>query len=169
MSQHQAFQESQRFEKPAVDFILIVILIVFGYVYFQQAILGEPVGSLPASNNGLIGGFITTLVALLILKSMRLKTKIDAEGIHYRVTPFYFSYRTIPWESVEEAYLRQYDALKEYGGYGIRFGFSGKGRAYTFGGNYGLQIQYEGRKLLVGTQDANAMEAALKRYQPSFN
>lgn len=163
------FTETQRFNKPGVDFVLVAILIVFGYMYVQQEILNVPLSAEPASPSGLLGGFSITLGVFLLLKSLRFKTRIDGEGIHYQLLPFHFKMKTIPWQFVESASLRTYDAIKEYGGYGFRIGFSGKGKAYIFGGQIGLQIVYEGRKLLVGTQSPQALEEALKRYKTSKN
>jgi len=86
---------------------------------------------------------------------------IDDEGIHYKMFPFHFKWQTIAWQEIHNLEIRTYRPLKEFGGWGLRFGQSGK--AYTISGKTGLQLQLKnGRKVLFGTQKADVMKSYLQ-------
>lgn len=87
----------------------------------------------------------------------RLETQMNAEGISYKFAPLAKA-RTIEWDDVEKAYVREFKPLREYGGWGIRYSF-GRGKAYYVKGNKGIQLELKnGKKVLLGTQ--NPGEAA---------
>lgn len=44
--------------------------------------------------------------------------RIDKESIHYQFFPIHWSYRQVPWASIAEVQVVQYDALGEYAGWG---------------------------------------------------
>lgn len=102
---------------------------------------------------------LLSLFTILIYKA-HLETRIDENGIHHRFFPLQLKFRTIHWEEVEEVYIREYDALSEYGGWGIKFGTRGK--AYTIKGRYGLQLELsDERKILIGTQKPIELECLI--------
>jgi hypothetical protein len=93
---------------------------------------------------------------------MRLVTRITAEGIYVRFIPFHFKEQFYPWDSIESAQVRTYSPLKEYGGWGIKYGFNGQGKVYNVSGNQGLQLIFKsGEKLLIGTQKPTEIQAAV--------
>jgi len=52
--------------------------------------------------------------------------------------------------------LRGYSPISEYGGWGMRYSLSGKGRALNVSGRTGVQLVFkDGKKLLIGTQKAD--------------
>jgi hypothetical protein len=98
---------------------------------------------------GLGLGAMTLTMALL--SSLKLYTRIDSMGVHYRMKPFHFREQTIPWEEVDQIHVRKYSPILEYGGWGMRYGRNGK--AFNVRGNYGIQIvKKNGKKVLIGTQ-----------------
>lgn len=116
------------------------------HIFYQQAV-GE---SLLTLSSIIFIALMLALVAFFIYKSC-LITIIKEGGISYRFSPLQLRHRYIAWEDVEELYIREYDAISEYGGWGMKFGSEGK--AYTVKGKYGLQLQTtDGRKILIGTQ-----------------
>lgn len=48
---------------------------------------------------------------------------------------FHLQFKHYPWSLLTKLYVRQYAAIKEYGGWGIRPGLFGKGKAYNVSGN----------------------------------
>ena len=99
----------------------------------------------------MIGMMALMVVPLVLLSSFKLFTRIDDEGIHFRMRPFHWRWKTIPWDEVDQVYVRKYSPVKEYGGWGIRFGPAGT--AYNVRGSYGIQIvRKNGRRILIGTQ-----------------
>jgi hypothetical protein len=109
-----------------------------------------------------------SLVALIsyLLWYTRLDTIIDFEGLTYRFAPFHRSPRHISWDKVTVAVVRQYRPIVEYGGWGLRWGFSGL--AYNVSGNMGLQLILENRRrILIGTQKPEELEQALNELRKS--
>ncbi|MBK8703741.1 MAG: hypothetical protein IPN33_08970 [Saprospiraceae bacterium] len=61
-----------------------------------------------------------------------------------------------------KVYVRQYKPIAEFGGWGLRYSMSGKGRALNVSGNMGLQLEFkDGKKLLIGTQKPKEIELVL--------
>ena len=93
----------------------------------------------------------------------KLKTKIITEGVSVVFHPFFTKPKLFRWEDIEKAFVRKYQPLWEYGGWGIRFGM--KGRAYNTSGNKGLQLLMKsGKRILIGTQKSDELDAYLKKY-----
>ena len=113
----------------------------------------------PSAALALMGGLIFMIIFLIYKSS--LNVKINRGGIYYRFTPFHWYYQKIEWKDIEKIYIRQYDALTEYGsGWGIKFGNAGK--AFIISGNYGLQIDLlDERRILLGTQRPEFLEKML--------
>jgi len=62
----------------------------------------------------------------------------------------------IPLKFVVRAYPRTYDPLREFGGWGIRFGAGG--RAFNMRGNQGVQLVLRsGQRVLVGSERAEEL------------
>ena len=99
---------------------------------------------------------------LVLFSSMKLKTTVTNEGIYYRFYPFQQKDRHIPWADIDLVYSRTYKPIREYGGWGIRYGIRKVGKAYNVSGNQGLQIIFtNGKKLLIGTQRPEEIEVAV--------
>jgi len=60
--------------------------------------------------------------------------------------------------------MRTFRAKREYGGYGIKWRRR-SGRALIISGNTGLQLYFKnGKKLLIGTQQKQGIEYAMKKF-----
>jgi len=103
----------------------------------------------------------------------KLKTRIDEIGIHFQFFPFHFSAKTIAWSELKSAETRKYNAISEYGGWGLKGGFfwrKSKGVAYNVSGDIGIQLEYKtGKKILIGTQLLNDVNSVLKTYEEKIN
>ncbi len=76
---------------------------------------------------------------------------IKTDGIYVKFFPFHMSFRHYPWDQIHKSYVRKYNPILEYGGWGLRG--LGKNRALNVSGNQGLQLELEGNKrLLIGTR-----------------
>ena len=107
---------------------------------------------------------LLVLILPLLFLLFRLETRISNEGIHVRFFPFHLTYRFYSWETIRLSYVRSYNAIAEYGGWGIRFGIFGKGKAFNVSGNRGLQLEFmDGRKLLIGTNRPEELDKVLKQ------
>lgn len=77
--------------------------------------------------------------------------KIDVTGINYRYWPFARN-KFLAWQQIEKLYIRKFDALGEYGGWGYRYRlwFKFKDKAYIFNdANLGLQIELANNKKIL--------------------
>ncbi|MBD2752305.1 hypothetical protein [Spirosoma validum] len=142
------FTESQRFRQGWVWIILgFITLILVGSLYAADT-WNDPM---------LLIEFIPPLLISLLLYSWRLDTRLDSEGIHYRIFPI-LSWRTISWNTVQSVSVSEYSFV----GYGIRWGFAGW--VYNIAGNKGLRIiRPNGRQITIGTQRPDELQHFLDR------
>ena len=156
------FYEKQS-QKPWWIWLLMIaanIPFICGLIW--QVILGNTFGTNPMSDVGLI---VTTslmiLFSVVFLRS-KLETTINSDGVYVRYSPFNLRYKFFDWNDISKAYIREYRAIKEFGGTGIRVRL--KGKAYIVSGNYGLQLELKnGKKILIGTQYPDEIENELKK------
>lgn len=163
------FQERQKFNQWWVVTLLVAINALFLVVVYMEITGNQPFGEGAGGRTAvLLSGAMVVLPSLLFLL-LRLDTLIKDDGIYVRFFPFHFSYRFYDWAQINKLYVRQYAAVTEFGGWGIRFSIFGKGRAYNVSGNQGLQIEFRNnKKLLIGTTRPAEVEKALMdmgRYQ----
>ncbi|NNE30744.1 MAG: hypothetical protein HKN40_00090 [Winogradskyella sp.] len=81
-------------------------------------------------------------------------------------------FRVLKWNDINSAYVRQYDALSEYGGWGLKGGNlwkKSKGKAINVSGDIGIQLELNnGKRLLIGTQKKVEAENVLVTYKYKF-
>jgi hypothetical protein len=160
MSTNYLFTEKQKFTHWWIWIILLGFNCFFLYGIYRQIIMKEIFGDNPMSNAELLLVYAFLLVITLFFIIMRLETKIDKEGIYVRLFPLHVNYKFFKWNDIEKAYIRKYNPILEFGGWGIRFGF--KGMAYNVSGNKGLQLEFRnGYKLLIGTNRAEDLNYIL--------
>ncbi len=148
------FKETQRFTQ---WWLWLILLGTWGSMIY--AFIQEP----PKTN---VAYWVTGLIAIglpILFWQMRLTTRVSSDGIRVRFVPFHFKEQFYPWDSIESAQVRTYSPLREYGGWGIKYGFNGQGKVYNVSGNQGLQLIFKsGEKLLIGTQKSEEIQAAVR-------
>jgi len=161
----KVYIEEQRFNQPLVIVGLSIAFIVVGFSTMKE---WETIaqGSFTEKIGGLSSLLIILLVSLLFT-NLNLKTRIDEKGIYYQYKPLHFSFRLVTWERISKCYIRNYDGISEYGGWGIKFSFrKKKGKAFTTKGTIGLQIELKnGKKILIGTQKKDELQRVLNTYK----
>ena len=112
---------------------------------------------MPQIVSWLLGG-----IALpVLLYSIRLVTEVRSDGLYLRFFPFHLSYERFPIDGIRSYEAITYSPLREYGGWGIRYGWNGK--AYNVSGNQGIQLELsEGKRILIGTQHPLEFLSALQ-------
>jgi len=155
------FKEEQRFTQTWLIVIIVISLIV------PLAIILKEIDKLSASEIIISIGTIILASGLIFL--FKLSTRIDEKGIHYKFFPFHLKFKTVVWNDIENAYIRTYDAISEYGGWGIRGGtlwYKAKGKAINISGNIGIQLELkDGKKLLIGTNKKEQAQDVLSTYK----
>jgi len=102
---------------------------------------------------------VPTVLTFLFWMS-KLETQVRSDGLYIRFFPFHINFKKFALEDIGEYYVREYRPLLEYGGWGIRYSFSGK--AYNVSGKKGLQIIFKnGKRLLVGSQKPQELVVAI--------
>lgn len=149
------FTEKQRFTQWWLWLLLSAVMIYTIYNFIEDR---QYFSTLELA----ISILIPILVIILFLV-IRLETKIDEHGISVRFFPFQITFRYYPWRNIKKAYVRKYSPLGEYGGWGLRQGLFGTGKAYNIKGNQGLQIILNNeKKVLIGTQKQNVLKLYLE-------
>jgi hypothetical protein len=152
MKDYQRFSETQKFRQWWLWFILAGIKGIMGFFIVTQVLIGRPFGSNVLDNVMLLISFLFMLILSLLFFIMKLETRITDTGIAVRFYPIQLKFRNYRWEDIEQMYVREYSPLGEYGGWGIRYSFTGKGKALNVSGRMGLQLVFkDGKKLLIGT------------------
>lgn len=147
----RSFKETQRIDTIWPLTILAITMVGNWFLYFKMAYQDISFFYICIASVGLL---------CLFLLSLKLRTSIDEEGVHFKMFPFHFKWQTIRWEEIQQYEIRAYQPFKEYGGWGLRYGVSGK--AYTISGKTGLQLQLKnGKKVLIGTGQQNIMSQCL--------
>ena len=159
-----SFSEIQKFSIRWAWLGTIALNGLFIYAIIEQIVLGKPFGNKPAPDAVLIAVELFFLLLLLFIMSIRLKTNFNGEGIQYRFYPFQLKTTAIEWHELSDAYIREYNSLFEYGGWGIRQGAPKTGRAINTSAscNKGLQLRFrDGKLLLIGTKNPAAIQKIL--------
>ena len=158
------FTESQKFKQWWLWMILLGINGLFLFGVYKQVIGGQQFGDKPISNTGLLITTGLTLLLTFLFINFRLDTIIKKDGIYVRFFPFHINFKHYNWNSLTKSFVRQYSAISEYGGWGLRLGLFGKGAAYNVSGNKGLQLEFNNnKKLLIGTNKADELTEALNK------
>lgn len=159
------FQEEQRFTQIWVWIFLILTFFLVSEVIVGSIMLGESIDNSSFSNEIILLIFIVAFFGVfwLFLK-MKLEVKVTDEGIVYRFFPIILKEKMLHRNIIESYKIRKYKPILEYGGYGIRVGFSRWGKAFNVKGNIGMQLYLkDGKKVLFGTQRAEAFKYAVDK------
>ena len=152
MNNEILFKESQRFKQWWLWLILLSFNGLFLFGVFKQVIEEQWFGDNPMSNEGLITATVLTIIVTILFVNYRLDTKIKTDGIYVRFFPFHIKFKHYTWDKLTKSFVRQYSPLMEYGGWGLRLGLFGNGKAFNVSGDKGLQLEFtDNKKLLIGT------------------
>lgn len=156
------FSETQRFKQIWLWLILLPVNSLFIFGFLKQVIGGHQFGNKPMSNTMLLIVMSFTLLLSLLFFILRLDTAIRSDGIYVRFFPIHRTFKKYLWNEITQSFVRQYHPIREYGGWGIRWGL--KGKAYNVSGNKGIQlILSDNKKLLIGTNKAEEADEVLRR------
>ena len=161
------FREVQHFSQwwmRLLMFFPVAIVLFGGYVRF---VLNQPFGHIGPKPAPLwLDSMMFLLIGFgipLLYYSMKLVIEVFPEGFYFRFYPFHWHWHRIAMTDIQKVTAKTYRPILEYGGWGIRYGVSGK--AYNVSGNQGVLIEFnEGKKILFGSQKMLEMEMILKQY-----
>lgn len=142
------FEEIQQFRQKWVEGLLLFVNTLLILFYFGEVFLTESPSR--EATIGLLSSIAVCAVITFLIKRIKLITQITPEGIQVRFSPLQTRFQLYRWNDIEQIFIRTYNPLLEYGGWGLRLGPSGS--AYNVSGNVGLQIVLHGNyRILIGT------------------
>jgi len=153
------FEESQGFNQWWIWAIILGAMGVSIYINIQTIQMADSLFNW--TNFSLI---ISVFIIPVLFYFLRLKTRIEENGIYIRFIPFHLKEIFIAWDQLENCSVRTYSPLGEYGGWGIKYGLGGAGKVYNVSGNQGLQLVFkDGSRLLIGTQKPEELQEVIKK------
>jgi len=154
------YREEQRFRQWWVWILVVGPAALAWWPFVQQILRGENVGQNPAPD------WMVWVIWLLIgvglplmfgLVALVLQVTADQVLVNYRP----FKRRAIPLGEIAQVEVRTYNAVKEYGGWGIK-GWSKDNVAYNVSGNRGVELTLRsGSRVMLGSQRADELAEAI--------
>jgi hypothetical protein len=160
------FREVQRFRQKwlwiAIVVVLLGLIISFGYGMIEQLVQGHPWGNRPMSDIALtIVGPLMILMGIgiswLFLR-LKLLVEVREDGVHIHFVPL--ARQTVQFGDILSCEVRTYRPVREYGGWGVKYGRAGK--VFNVSGNRGVQLKLSsGKGLLIGSQRPEELAQAI--------
>ena len=156
------YREVQQFRQVWIWVIVVVLTGSVWYATVEQLLLQRPFGDRPMLDMLLLIYWLIFGMGLPALFFFgQLVTEVRADGIYLRFSPFHRTFRSIAFTEVKRCEVRTYRPIREYGGWGIRYGR--QGQAYNVSGDRGVQIELlHGKRLLIGSQRAEELWRAIQ-------
>ncbi len=166
------FREEQKFGSRVLYLSMGVIysipVAIFGSAFYYQLYLGIPWGDKPISDGGLvvIAFFVLFILAgsAYLIFGSKLVTVVTGNEIRVTFKPYFYKPVVFDPEDIDRFEIRTYKPIREYGGWGVRYGGKNNGKAYNVRGKTGLQLYLQnGKKVLIGTQKGEPLNKAMKK------
>ena len=165
------FLETQRLPGWVMALVLVAAgssIGVFLIGFYVQLVRNEPWGDNPLSDGALtalgIGFIVLGLGLIWLFASLKLITEVHADHIRIRFAPM--RAKRIPFADIASADATTVSPIRDYGGWGVRYGKGTK--AYLANGNRGVLLTMpRGKNLLIGSQVPNELATALRMWMSS--
>ena len=158
------FHEEQAFRQRHARVALATPPAAILLITLRQLVWHRPWGTPPVSNGDLL--FLSVLLVLVYVRlvTVRLVTDLRSTEIAVRLRGLWRK-REIPLDRVRAAKVVEYDAVRDFGGYGFRSGR--RGPAFIASGNRGVELELrDGRKILIGSQDPDELAKQIAACRP---
>ena len=98
---------------------------------------------------------------MLLVFGLKLKWTISKDSFTFKYNPFYNKWRKIPLAEIKKIETMRINPLKEFGGWGFRYGKLGQ--AFTTTGRMIIHIEtVEGQKFNFSVSNAEKADIAIK-------
>lgn len=159
MNEITLFREEQRFRQWWIWLLILGVAAIQWWGFIQQIVFGQPWGNNPGPDwmMWLLWLFIGIGMPLFFVY-LALIIEVTPQVVSLRFRPF--ARRIIPLADIASVEMRTYQALREFGGFGVRG--SRDNRAYNVSGRQGVQLLLrDGRRVLIGSQRAAELALAI--------
>ena len=144
------YHETQAFGRRYSGIILAIPPAALIFITCRQWIWHQQWGNSRIPTSGLAALSILLVLVYLRLITVRLVTDLRPRELQVRLSGLLWK-RKIPLDRIRTARAIAYDAIRDFGGYGIRSGLRGK--AYIASGSGGVELELQsGSRLLIGSQ-----------------
>ena len=161
------YREVQKFRQKWLWVLLLAVALsliaVFGYGMITQLVFGHTWGNRPLSDTALsVVGMLMILMGVglvWLLYTIRLQTEVRYDGVYIHFYPL--ARQTVLFDEIVGCEVRTYRPIREYGGWGVRYGRTGK--VYNVDGNRGVQLKLSnGKGLLIGSRRPEELAQAIR-------
>lgn len=164
MSDEALLTEQQRFKQIWLWIILFVVNIPLLIRIFRRVIKNQSFTAQHTSSSEFLTAGCLGLIVIVLFLFVRMDTVLKKDGIYVRFFPFHQNYRKYLWKEIAKVSVREYNPIRDFGGWGMREELFGKGKAYNVAGNKGIQLVFkDGSTLLIGTNKVNEVKELLAK------
>jgi hypothetical protein len=159
--------------------IIIVIAVFLPLLFFIVAMilelgLGIQVGAEPMTKTQI---YLFTIFAILfgvlatsLYLFSNLTIEIKNDGFYYKFFPFHKKFHKITPNDIISWQIKEYRAIADYGGWGIRFGFGTRGKGYIASDNTGVLFIFpNNKKVLFSLKEEEKAVLALEKIFNKIN
>jgi hypothetical protein len=160
--QNIMFSEVQQFRQWWVWGVIVIAAGFCWYTFIKQVLFGVQVSNRPAPNSVVIVLWLIIGIGVpLLFWPMKLITQVRTDGVYVRMAPIHWAFQAILFADLQDYTVHNYRPLRDYSGWGIRYGRTGK--AYTVSGNRGVLFTLtDGNRILIGSQRSNELAQAVQ-------
>ncbi len=103
------------------------------------------------------------LFFIVIGFGLRLKWTISSDAFSYKYNPIYNNWKTVPLAEIKTMSVMKINPLKEFGGWGFRYGKLGQ--AFTTTGRMIIHVEtIKGQKLNFSVENVEKTELAIREF-----
>ena len=147
------FEEEQHFSKPLLNALSFMMAAFVLIMWFALGVETEE------GREAVFATFMFSFLFMVFFYTLKLNTQVTGEGI--QIKTLYVVSRLIRFDDIASAEDVQYRPIRDYGGWGIRFGRNGM--AYNMSGDRGVVLKLKnGKRILIGSQRSAELAATIK-------
>lgn len=156
------FREVQQFRQGWIWFVLVCSSLAALSAAMMPFFLEDSWEENTILNIILIGfGIVFGVFFPILFYSAKLVTEVRTDGLYISFYPLLFKRLQIPFDSLVKSEVITYHPLRDYGGWGIRYGPEGK--AFNVSGDRGVLLELKnGEKILIGSHQPEQLASLLK-------
>lgn len=155
------YREVQQFRQPWIWFVLLCSSLSALYAAVMPFCLDTSWEENAVINVILIlFGIIFGIFFPLLFYTAKLITEVRTDGLYLSFYPLLFSRIKVPYENLVNTEVIHYHPLRDYGGWGIRYGPNGK--AYNVSGDRGVLLELaNSERILIGSHNPEQLARAI--------
>ncbi|MQG18778.1 MAG: hypothetical protein FI687_03265 [SAR202 cluster bacterium] len=155
------YQEYQKIRSWWIRIPILISSLFCIYICLQQILFSQSLTD--SATTDIIVVVIILIIGIGIpafVQLVRLETTIQEQNLNVKYWPFHLKPIKFAIIDIKKAEAITYNPIKDYGGWGIRYGI--KGKAYTLNGNKGVLLTFNNtQKILIGSQNHKKLCASI--------